>query len=288
MLKFVNGRNSELSQLTEIINYVRNPEKNSGNLYASVGLRINEAAEDMKTVKVLKNKTEGRQYIHFILSFDENVDVLVAHRIGRKVLRYHGTKFQILMAVHNNTRNVHCHFIVNTVGKENRKFSQSKEEMLKFREFVNNILEAEGLDSIGAEQEEISFDCMDEEDTSFLGNPDEDTVSVGFYASENCDFEELYGNDNYENDGYGNSVYRGYDFTPDDALDFDEEAFFKQAEANLTPAMKKLTDEEMASLEGQKLKEQLYLNAQKEVKKIQAERAREDGELFNPMWHFEA
>ena len=77
-------------------------------------------------------------------------------------------------------------------------------------------------------------------------------------------------------------------FTPDDALDFDEEAFFKQAEANLTPAMKKLTDEEMASLEGQKLKEQLYLNAQKEVKKIQAERAREDGELFNPMWHFEA
>lgn len=271
MLKFVNGRNSELSQLTEIIKYVKNPEKNSHGLLAGIGVRINAAAEDMKTVKVLKNKITGRQYIHFLLSFDQGVDAVTAHRIGKRVLMYPGYSFQILMAVHDNTANMHCHFVLNTVGKGTRKFSQSRAEMLKFRDYINRILEEERLNPIGAEQEEISFDCMDEEDAGFPEDPDEGDASAGFYASENCDF------------GY-NKVAMGYNFTPDDVLNPDMESVNCDDELWLMPAIRKLSDEEIASPEGKKIEEKLRFEAEKAVREIKAENALRSGDMFEPIW----
>lgn len=280
VLKIVDGRNSELSQLTEIIKYVKNPEKNSHGLLAGIGVRINAAAEDMKTVKVLKNKITGRQYIHFLLSFDQGVDAVTAHRIGKRVLMYQAHNyFQILMAVHDNTANVHCHFVLNTVGKGTRKFSQSRAEMLKFRDYINRILEEERLNPIGAEQEEISFDCMDEEDTGFPRDPDEGVASAVFYASENCDFEDLYG----YGDGY-NKVAMGYNFTPDDVLNPDMESVNCDDELWLMPAIRKLSDEEIASPEGKKIEEKLRFEAEKAVREINAENALKSGDMFEPIW----
>ena len=136
VLKFINGRNRQLSQLAEIVEYVKNPDKNSHGLYAGAGVRVTHAAEDMKNPwKVLKNKTTGRQYIHFVVSFDRGVAALTAHAVGMRILDYYGQNFQIIMAVHDNTENVHCHFVLNTVGLGTRKFSQSETRDARFLRF---------------------------------------------------------------------------------------------------------------------------------------------------------
>lgn len=158
ILRFINGRNRKLSQLKGSIAYVYNPQKVKHGCRGGTGVELDSAYADMKIVKLLHGKTTGRQYIHFVISFDKVVEYITAFEVCEEVLDYFEGQFQVVFAVHENTANVHGHFILNTVGADGHKFRQSKKEMLKFRSYVNEILKLRGLNRIG----EIDMKSVDD------------------------------------------------------------------------------------------------------------------------------
>ncbi len=65
-----------------------------------------------------KSQENHRQVRHFILSFDEKdtVTPYEAYLIAHEVASYYSNQFQIVYGVHENTENLHIHFILNTVS----------------------------------------------------------------------------------------------------------------------------------------------------------------------------
>lgn len=305
MLKFINGRNRQLSQLAEIVEYVKNPDKNSHGLYAGAGVRVTHAAEDMKTVKVLKNKTTGRQYIHFVVSFDRGVAALTAHAVGMRILDYYGQNFQIIMAVHDNTENVHCHFVLNTVGLGTRKFSQSKREMLDFREFINGVLDEWNLRAIAPEITEISFEEMDEADSIFCKQDEHGCVNSCFYANAPYDGDQSsYFNDEEEFEVVHSATLEdtyGEDFDSEgmpelpcmenapedrDYWGFPQESdYVPQPQPEMREVMSHVSEEECQSPKGRAYARKMALDAEAEIQRLKAERDLRECGSYKPLYY---
>ena len=62
IIKFTNSK----STLKNIIKYVTQEEKTTSDLITGKDCSSENCLEEMKTVKNLYNKTDGRQYIHLI------------------------------------------------------------------------------------------------------------------------------------------------------------------------------------------------------------------------------
>src|SRR5665648_739649 len=73
------------------------------------------ALEEMQTTKALYNKTEGRQYMHFVQSFkpDDPLDPSKAHQIGLEMAEKRFKGYEVLVATHTDKDHLHNHFIVN-------------------------------------------------------------------------------------------------------------------------------------------------------------------------------
>lgn len=124
------------------------------NLISGNGLNLDTPCEDMETVQSLFGKNTGRRYIHYILSFDEDVSEEMALEVAEEAASYFADDFQYILSVHTNTGNNHAHVIVNAVNvRTGNKFSQSRSDMLKFRSHVNDCLFKHGLNRIGESTE---------------------------------------------------------------------------------------------------------------------------------------
>lgn len=155
---------TELSALKGAIDYIFNPEKTCENLIFGMGIGKKTVYEDMRFLKELYCKTTGRQYLHWILSHDKDVALETVEAVNREVIKLIGSEFQVAAAIHTNKENLHSHFIINSVRiTDGKKFSQSRKDMLKFRQNVNIILESYGLKTIGKENDfRWSCDVTDE------------------------------------------------------------------------------------------------------------------------------
>lgn len=159
ILKFIDGKNRGKGALRQAINYILNPEKMPGNFILGNGINLDTPYEDMETVQALFGKNTGRRYIHYILSFDEDVSGEMALEVAEEAASYFADEFQYVLAIHTNKRNNHAHVVVSTINiRTGNKFSQSKAEMLEFRNHVNDCLAKHGLNLIG-ESEETEICC---------------------------------------------------------------------------------------------------------------------------------
>ena len=84
------------------------------------------------------------------------------------ILRHYEKKYQIYTKFHENTNNFHAHCIINSVGIDGKKFSQSQSELRDLIAFANCQLEKHGLKKIGKIFEE-SFERMDKFETLCWG-----------------------------------------------------------------------------------------------------------------------
>lgn len=254
IVKFINGRNTELSQLPRIIEYISNPEKNHKGLCAAANVSLLHTAEDMIVHKVLNNKTDGRQYVHWIISFDGNITAEKAYMIGKEALGYYSKNFQIKMSVHDNTAHVHCHFVLNTVGLNGKKFSQSQGEMLKFRDHVNSILADHGLHTVD-ELKSQSFEDMDKEDVTAY-------ISSIYHTDDVCTWEEYFEEE-------------------DDDFPYYEDS----NQQNGVPVLSHIPKDQWNSPETLAYGELLRLKAQEEINKINAQREFEKNGCVRPVYH---
>ena len=192
--KRINGKNRELQSLGRIKEYILDPMKTERSLCHSLGVDLENANEDMLLIKMLFGQTEGRQCIHSVLSFDRGVDTELASQVAKDVLYLYDGKYQAICAIHTNTKNVHAHYLINTVDiGTGKKFSESRSQMLAYRDKINDILVCAGLQEIG-KIDEISVDSWEgfefDDSESELWEEDYGDLDKELYSDADDLFEE--------------------------------------------------------------------------------------------------
>ena len=148
IIKAVNSKAS----IGKGINYITKNEKTEEKLISGIDCNPETAIDEMKATKELYNKKEGRQYKHYIQSFNpkdnEKLSLEKAHDIGRKFIeetdKFKG--YEVVMATHKDKNHIHNHFIVNSVNFETgEKYQESKKDLEMLKEKSNELSRENGL-----------------------------------------------------------------------------------------------------------------------------------------------
>lgn len=146
IIKAVNSKAS----ISKAINYVTKKEKTEEKLISGKDCNPNTAIDEMKATKELWSKTEGRQYKHYVQSFnpEDNITPELAHNIGKKFIE-ENEKFkghEVLISTHLDKGHIHNHFIVNSVNFENgKKYQEKKQDLEIMKEKSNQLSRENGL-----------------------------------------------------------------------------------------------------------------------------------------------
>lgn len=120
------------SRLKGLLDYVSNNEKTNNKEFVSgINCLPNIAYQDMMNTKKQFFKTDGIECFHGYQSFvSGEVTPEVAHEIGIKLAeKLWGDKYQVIVATHTNTDNIHNHFVLNSVSfKDGRKFTNRNKD----------------------------------------------------------------------------------------------------------------------------------------------------------------
>lgn len=139
IFKSINNPSSKIGGSKKALSYVGGKaDLTKGVLCSDVA---SEAFKDFQETKELYKKMDGRQYKHYVLSFDKDegnkeIAIDMAEKIAKK--KFKGN--EVFLAVHTDTENTHCHMIVNSVNLENgKKFQQSFKDLKDYKEYINTI-----------------------------------------------------------------------------------------------------------------------------------------------------
>lgn len=97
-----------------------------------------KAAHQMRAVKRYFKKTDGRQMYHYVLSFDETLkDPKKVYEVGLEIMDGFFDEYQTVFAVHENTNNLHIHFVFNSVSYvTGKKWCLKNKDFYLFKEDV--------------------------------------------------------------------------------------------------------------------------------------------------------
>lgn len=137
------------SDLYQAINYATNENKTEKQYYVSgINCVAQIAYREMTIVKKQFNKLDGILGYHAYQSFKGNeVTPEIAHEIGVKLAEeIWGDRFQVLVTTHVNTKNVHNHFVVNSVSfVDGKKYYNKKDTYSLIRKTSDDICREYGL-----------------------------------------------------------------------------------------------------------------------------------------------
>lgn len=160
-IKFVNKQGDYLEQsaVENTILYctdIRKTDYQHIGCYPSLSTDYCDWIEEFLMVKHIYHKEDGEQVKHRIVSFSkwELVNYRDAEQFGYEVARAYGEKYQTVYAVHQDTKQVHVHFIINTVAYDTgKKFDWGPTEFAWLWQTTNNwlIYHESGITSIGME-----------------------------------------------------------------------------------------------------------------------------------------
>lgn len=114
----------------------------------------------MNFTKKLYNKKSGRQYKHFVQSFNpkDEINPSKAIQIGREWAEKIFKGYEVFIVTHTDKKHVHNHFIVNSVNFENGcKYRYSKNDLKEMKKLNDRICEKEGLSITKPEKDVLTF-----------------------------------------------------------------------------------------------------------------------------------
>lgn len=124
---------------------------NNGTLTGGYACSPKRAYEEMLLVQKGNKKTEGRQFIPFIVSLTPDKPEISNEaylQVGDLIARIH-QDFQCSYALDLDSMTRHLHFLMNAVSfQDGHKYSQSRAELGIFRQKVNDILFQYKFDTI--------------------------------------------------------------------------------------------------------------------------------------------
>lgn len=132
-----------------VIDYATNKDKTENKKYVSgINCLPETAYKEMSIVKKQYNKTNGILGFHAYQSFcDYEVTSDEAHEIGLRLAEeLWGNRFQVIVSTHLNTKNIHNHFVINSVSfLDGKKYYDSKKTYAFMRKTSDNICQDYGL-----------------------------------------------------------------------------------------------------------------------------------------------
>ena len=137
------GPNGLDRDLLQTLHYAADKQKTDDCVYVTaLNCPKQKAYESMMTTKRRYGKTGGNVAYHGFQSFRAG-EVTAKHAlaIGRETAkRMWGDKYEVLIAVHQNTDNLHCHFVINSVSfKTGEKFKNKIADHIRFREISDEV-----------------------------------------------------------------------------------------------------------------------------------------------------
>ena len=137
------------SRLRGLIDYVSNDEKTNNKEFVSgINCFPNIAYQEMMNTKKQFFKTDGIECFHGYQSFvSGEVTPEIAHEIGIKLAeKLWGDKYQVIVATHTNTDNIHNHFVLNSVSfKDGKKFTNRNKDYNNMQYESDNLCKEYGL-----------------------------------------------------------------------------------------------------------------------------------------------
>ena len=137
------GPNALELDLLQTLHYAADREKTDDCVYVTaLNCPKQKAYESMMTTKRRYGKMGGNVAYHGYMSFREGeVNAEQALAIGMETARrMWGDKYEVLVAVHRNTENLHCHFVINSVSfKTGEKFKNKIRDHKRLREIADEV-----------------------------------------------------------------------------------------------------------------------------------------------------
>ena len=134
--------------LSNVLKYAEKDEKTDRRLFVvGINCPVQRAYEAMTAVKRRFGKTGGIVAWHGFQSFAEReVTPKEAFEIGKETARrMWGDKYQVVVTVHLNTDNLHCHFVVNPISfKDGSRFQNKIYNHRRLREISDEVCRERG------------------------------------------------------------------------------------------------------------------------------------------------
>ena len=122
-----------------LLNYVG--EKAEKTLGINCSDDYKQAYKEFEETKEQFDKKTGRQYKHYVLSFEEEFTdkervLELSKEFSEKAFENH----EVFLAVHTDTNNLHCHIVVNSVNMETgKKHNQKLKDLYKYKELIDEL-----------------------------------------------------------------------------------------------------------------------------------------------------
>lgn len=146
IIKVVGKSYKENKALENVINYATDIEKTQGYIggYGVNPRKPDQMIKQMYQVKNVYGKETGyRQVRHYIVSFEPvwGVTADMALHMAYEIARYYMGQYQICFGVHLDTKQIHIHFVMNTVSyMDGKLYSGSWKELEGFKTHVHDVL----------------------------------------------------------------------------------------------------------------------------------------------------
>ncbi len=141
ILKAIGNTGKSKSSLRNVINYVgKKAEVTHGILCSNDYKKI---YEQFNQTKDFYGKNEGRQYKHYVISFDDkdNIKKDQALKISKDFIENNLKGYEGFIAIHND-KNLHSHIVINSVSLETgKKYNESSKDYARIKDNLHNYLE---------------------------------------------------------------------------------------------------------------------------------------------------
>ena len=157
----IKNRGGGSGALGSVLRYVQQGEKTTWEdrqLVSGWNCTAQSVCSEMQLTKEHFHKTEGRQYYHFVQSFDKQDDLSPQeiHAMGLELARREFPNFEVLVATHVDTEHLHNHLVVNSVSfQDGKKLHQSAADLQAHRTANDKICVAHGLEILPPPQKQV-------------------------------------------------------------------------------------------------------------------------------------
>ena len=157
----IKNRGGGRGALGGVLRYVQQEEKTTWEdrrLVSGWNCTAQSVCSEMQLTKEHFHKTEGRQYYHFVQSFDKQDDLSPqeVHAMGLELVRREFPNFEVLVATHVDTEHLHNHLVVNSVSfQDGKKLHQSAADLQAHRMSNDEICVAHGLEILPPPQKQV-------------------------------------------------------------------------------------------------------------------------------------
>lgn len=122
---------------------------------SAINCSVDIAYEEMMITKKTYNKTGGILGFHAYQSFGENeVTPEIAHQIGVQLAsEMWGSRFEVVVSTHQNTKHIHNHFVINSVSfKDGKKYYDNHINYARIRRLSDDLCAEYGLSVISEKE----------------------------------------------------------------------------------------------------------------------------------------